>query len=162
MYRSLRSIYQPAYFFLNVAILVVYYSLFNFLISLQQQGAVIVVIPLYLLYLLTLTSSIAMTIGIYSIRNSINNSAKYSSTSIGTATTAIGAIIGGCNCTAPLLFGLGAFGASALDIASTINFISANETYLFVVMTAINLAITVYYLDRLSRPSCMMKKRKTR
>jgi hypothetical protein len=157
MYNSLKRIYTPSRIFLNVVILVAYYYIFNFIIALQEHGAVIIVFPVFILYLLIITSSIAMTIGIYSIRNSKNNEAKYSSTSIGAATTLIGTVIGGCNCTAPLLFGLTALGVNVVEITSLINFISANQITIFFVMIAINLILIFYYLDRFSTPRCMTK-----
>ncbi len=156
---SLKRIYGPKYIFINVAALVIYYYVFNFLIGIQEHGAVIVVLPPYLIYLLLFTSSIAMTIGIYAVGNSINNEAKYSSTSVGTATAVLGTIIGGCNCTAPLLFGLTAIGINSIAITSLINFISAYEILIFEVMSAVNIVISVYYLDKLSNPGCMLKKK---
>ena len=82
VYETMKGVYgRPKYLLLNAVILVVYYYLYNFLISLQQNGAVIVLLPIYLLYLLIITSSMAMTIGIYSIRNSRSNEAKELSTS---------------------------------------------------------------------------------
>ncbi len=158
-YNTLLSIYKsPKYLFLNIAAFIIYYYLYTFIISLQQYGAVIVLIPLYLLYLLVLTSSVTLTIGIYSIGNTRNNEAKYEATGVGTLTALVGAVIGGCNCEAPAIFGLATIGLlSTTGTIALINFISANQIPLYWALIVINLFVAIYYLNKLSQPSCKIR-----
>jgi hypothetical protein len=161
IYNTIKEIYRrPKYILLNLLALLAYYYLFNYLIRAQQYGIFLVTIPIYLVYLLVLTSSVALTIGIYSIRNTRNNGAKEVSTGISAVTTLAGGIVGGCGCTEPLILGLTVVGLSTSDTFALVNFISANQAIIFSAMIVINLFVVVYYLNKLSEPSCEIKKRR--
>ena len=161
MYHTLKEIYvKPKYIALNALAAIFYYYLFGYLISIQQSGIFLVLLPTYLVYLLVITSSIALTIGIFSIRNTRNNEAKEVSTGIGAATAVVGGLIGGCGCEEPLILGLTAFGLSTSDAFALLNFISAYQIPLFSLMIVINLFVVIYYLNKLSQPSCELRKKR--
>ncbi|MFI5412422.1 MAG: hypothetical protein ACHQX1_00860 [Candidatus Micrarchaeales archaeon] len=160
MYHTLREVYKrPTYIAINIVSIIVYYYLFVYLIKIQQQGLFFATIPDYLIYLLVITSSIALTIGLYSIKNTINNGAKELSTGIGTATALAGGVVGGCGCAAPLVLGLSVFGLNTTQTFALIDFISANQLILFSLMIAINFFVVIYYLNKLSEPSCEIRRK---
>src|SRR5271155_4198302 len=102
--KSLRSIYKPKYIILNIFAAFAYYFLITYILSVQQLGIPIVSVPIYLIYVLAVVSSINLTIGVYSIWNTAKNIAKTSATSIGTLTALAGSIFAGCGCQAAILF----------------------------------------------------------
>ncbi len=160
MYHTLRGIYsKPSYVLVNVVSLIVYYFAFVYLIKIQEQGVFIETIPPYLIYLLVITSSIALTIGIYSIRNTKRNEAKEVSTGIGTATALLGGVVSGCGCIEPLVLNLSIFGFSASQTFALLDFISGAQNWILWLMIVINSFVVLYYLDKLSKPACEIKRK---
>lgn len=153
-YASLKSIYRPRYIVLNIAIALVYYEVLISLVKLQNKGILLFNVSLPLIYLLVASSSVLLSIAIYSIKNTRRNQAKVSATGIGAATTLMGGVIGGCGCSAPLIFGLTSIGISASELTPTYLFLADNTTPLFLAMAAINIVAIAYYLNKLSTPSC--------
>lgn len=157
--KTLRQVYTPKYIALNIAAAIIYYFVLNYLISAQNHGAVIVVIPLSFFYLLAITASIAFTVAIYALFNTRNNRARLSGSVAGTATTLAGGIFAGCGCYTPILLSLTAIGFTSSQVFALNNFISTNIVPLFILMIAINLFVTIYYLNKLSNPSCRARKK---
>jgi len=62
-----KGIYKPKYIILNIAIAIAYYYIIAYIISIQQRGIPITPIPLYLVYLLVITSSVTIAMAVYSI-----------------------------------------------------------------------------------------------
>lgn len=156
--KSLRNIYTIKYIIINIAIAIVYYFVIQYLLSIQQNGIPITTVPLYLIYSLTVSSSIAFTIAIYSISNTIKNSARYSASSISAATTVVGGVLAGCGCQAAILFNVLAISVGTGE-ATLINTIATeNSVFIFIAMIIINLFVIVYYLDKLSKPSCKIRR----
>lgn len=150
---------QPKYVLLNIAIAVAYYYLYTTILSYQDFGVALFLLPQYLLYALVATSSVLLTLAIYSVRNTRNNLAKGSSSAIGTATTAIGSVVAGCGCAGSFILGLGAVGITTTDAIALQNFVSANQFALTLSLIAINVVVLVYYIEKLSRPSCRIGRR---
>ena len=100
--RTLASIYRPRYVVLNIAAFVVYYYAYLELIAYQNLGVFLSNVSEGLLYALVLTSSMLLTIAVYSIRNTRNNRASVSATTLGTVATLFGGVIGGCGCSVPV------------------------------------------------------------
>ncbi len=159
---AIREIYKPFYIAINLILFVAFYFLFNYLIGLQQYGLPSIIVPSYLIYALVATSSILITIAAYSIRNAVRQSSKVSTGALGTATAIIGAIVGGCGCAAPFLFGLTTFGISSVFVVGLDNFLSASAVPIFALMIAINLFAIVYNTKKLSRLSCRSGRQKQR
>ncbi len=159
VYNTVRRVYTPKYILLNMAAAFVYYFVLIYLISVQQYGAVIITIPLYLFYALAITASVAFTIAIYSLSNTRNNRAHVSAGLTGTVTALVGGVFAGCGCTAPIIFSLTAVGFTTAQVFALNNFISSNIILLFALMIAINLFVVIYYLNKLSNPACRVRKR---
>ncbi|MCL5433887.1 MAG: hypothetical protein M1538_02840 [Candidatus Marsarchaeota archaeon] len=144
--QKIKEIYTPKYIVLNVAALIAYYLLFYGVLSLQNPLFIFVTIPPLLLYSLIISSSILLTISVYTIKHSGFSYSKTSSGLIGTATALLGSVISGCGCTAPLLFSLTTFGISISQLIMLDSFIFNNSSLLFGVMIVINLFLIIYYL----------------
>ena len=156
---TIRRIYAPKYILLNVAAAIAYYLVLTYLISVQQYGLLLITIPVYLLYALAITASVAFTIAMYSLFNTRNNKAHVSASVTGTATALVGGVFAGCGCTAPIIFSLTAVGFTTSQVFALNNFISDNSGLLFLSMIAINLFVVIYYLNKLSKPGCVLKKK---
>jgi len=160
IYHTLREIYgSPIYVATNIIALVAYYFIFVYLIKIQEEGVFLVTIPPYLIYLLVITSSIALTIGIFSIKNTRRNEAKELSTGVGTATTLIGGVIGGCGCVEPLILNLSILGFSTSQTFGLLDFVSSTQIWILWLMIVINSFVVIYYLDRLSKPACEIRRK---
>ena len=156
--RTLASIYRPRYVVLNIASFVVYYYAYFELIAYQNLGVFLSNVSEGLLYLLVLTSSVLLTVAVYSIRNTRNNRASVSGTTLGTVTTLFGGVIGGCGCSVPVISSLAVVGLSASEVVSLNNFLADYQNDIFGLMVVVNLVVIVYYLFRLSSASCKIAK----
>ena len=156
--RTLASVYRPKYVVLNVAAFLVYYYAYFELIAYQNLGVFLSNVSEYLLYPLVLTSSMLLTIALYSIRNTRNNNAKISATTLGTVATLFGGVIGGCGCSVPVISSLAVVGLSASEVVSMNNFLADYQNEVFGLMVLANVSVIVYYLFRLSSTSCTITK----
>lgn len=156
--RTLASIYRPRYVVLNIAAFVVYYYAYLELIAYQNLGVFLSNVSEGLLYALVLTSSMLLTIAVYSIRNTRNNRASVSATTLGTVATLFGGVIGGCGCSVPAISSLALVGLSASEVVSLNNFLADYQNKIFGLMVVANLAVIFYYLFRLSSASCRITK----
>jgi hypothetical protein len=155
---TLASIYRPRYVALNIASALVYYLVYFELIAYQNLGVFLSNVSEDLLYALVLTSSVLLTVAVYSIRNTRNNRASVSGTTLGTVATIFGGVIGGCGCSVPVISSLAVLGLSASEVVSLNNFLADYQNEIFGLMVAVNVAVIVYYLFRLSSTSCRITK----
>lgn len=156
--KSLKNIYTPLYIALNVALAFGYYFLIQYLLSIQQNGIPITSVPLYLIYALSIISSITLTIAIYSIKNSQRNKAKISATGVSAATTLVGGVVSGCGCQAAILFNVLAIAAGTGEATLINTIVTENAPLIFAAMIILNLFVVTYYLDKLSKPACKVKR----
>ncbi|MDE1828157.1 MAG: hypothetical protein KGH65_03295 [Candidatus Micrarchaeota archaeon] len=152
----MRSIYKPKYIALNLFLAVAYYGLFLYLAYVQGGGAVMVRTSGFLIFGLVATSSIALTIAIYSIKNTIRNNAKTSGTATSFATLASGTGLCGCTTTFPAVVATAA-GISSPNVLTFISFLKNYNPYIFGALIIFNLAAIGYYLNKFSEPICKVK-----
>ncbi|EQD57942.1 conserved hypothetical protein, membrane [mine drainage metagenome] len=161
MIEILKKIYsKPVYIAVNTAAAIAYYSLYTYLLSIQTHGVLVDIglPPWYLVYLLVITSSVLLTIAVFSVKNSRNNQAALSASFTGSATAAFGGVLGGCGCTSPLLFGILAPIGLGSQYAIFDTFFVEYQVWLFAVFILINVGLAAYYLNRLSSPKCAVKR----
>jgi hypothetical protein len=160
IYRTIIDIYKLKYIAINAAAFVLYYLIARYLVV-SQEKVFLIVNPLlyYMLFPLVLTSSILLTIAIYSIGNTRRNMAKLTATGFGAATMLIGSVVVSCGCAVPILFSLAAIGLSSADIIYLNVFLSTYSIEAITIFIFLNLIITIYYLNKLSKPSCRIGKR---
>lgn len=156
--KSLKDIYTIKYATFNIAIAVAYYYLITYLLSIQQHGIPITSVPVYLIYLLSIVSSVTLTIALYSAGNTRKNSAKISATSVSAATTLFGGVISGCGCQAAILFNVLAIGVGSGEATLINTIVSENAPVVFFALIVLNLSVIAYYLQKLSKPACRIKK----
>ena len=155
---TLKSIYNLKYIALNLVVFAVYYVLIR-LIVVSQERVFLIVNPIlyYMIYPLAITSSILLTIAIYSIGNTRRNMAKVTASGLSAITAMLGSVVVSCGCAVPILFSLAAIGISGADIIYLNDFFSAYSMELVLVFIFLNLLLTIYYLNKLSKPSCRIK-----
>ncbi len=155
---TLKSIYKPKYILLNLVVFAVYYLLIRSIVVAQEKVFLIVNPFLYyMIYPLAITSSILLTIAVYSIGNTRRNMAKVTASGLSAVTALLGSVIVSCGCAVPILFSLAAIGISSADIIYLNDFFSAYSVELVLIFIFLNLFLTIYYLNKLSKPSCRIK-----
>ncbi|MGC8622521.1 MAG: hypothetical protein ACP5UC_00975 [Candidatus Micrarchaeia archaeon] len=155
---AIKKIYTPKYVAVNIAALILYYFLARYLV-ITQEKVFLVVDPLllYLMYILILSASITLTIAIYSIGNTRKNMAKVTATGVSAFTALVGSVIVSCGCAVPILFSLTAIGISSAGIIALNNFFSKYSIWIVSTFIFLNLLLIIYYLNKLSKPSCEVK-----
>jgi predicted small integral membrane protein len=157
---TLRSIYTPRYMAFNAVSALVYYLAITYINTLQERGlSLFLGMPVIEVYALAVTSSIVLTISVYSVWNTIRNNVKVSGSLLSVATTALGSMFVGCGCSASFLFaGLVGIGFGAAGVFALTNTLAVYKVEFVALLIGINLFATIYYLNRLSRPSCRIRK----
>jgi hypothetical protein len=116
------------YWLLTASAGVIYYFILQYLIEISNKGIVIITVPKYLLFLLDITAAISITLGVYSVRQSLIRTRALSGASSGVVSS-LSVLTAGvsvsCACQAPILYnilyfvGLNSFEASGIVV--TIN-----------------------------------------
>ncbi|MDE1869187.1 MAG: hypothetical protein KGH60_04470 [Candidatus Micrarchaeota archaeon] len=154
---TLKKIYGPEFLVLNIAFAAMYYLLLTGLLSIQQQGVPFTSVPLILIYALSISSSVPLTIAVYSISNTRRNNAKLSASVSSIVTTVGGGLVAGCGCQAALLTGIVALFTTTGGALSVSTVAAENAPALFAVLIVINIFVAAYYLNKLSKPMCRMR-----
>ena len=150
--RSFVAVYKPIYIGINVVVAAAYYVVFTYLIRLQNYGILLITVPHYLIYALVITSSMLFTLGVYAIRASFKNRLGASASAVGTFMTFFAGFISGCGCTAPLLYGITAFGLSIAEVSVAGAFIAEYSVEIILAIIVINVLLILYNSWRISRP----------
>ncbi len=153
---SIKRIYsKPLYLAANAAIAILYYYLFEYIVKAQNHGVLLLIsVPYPFLYVLIATSSVMLTISIYSIRNTRANAAKVSSSGLSAFATVFGGLVNGCGCSAPIMFSLFSIAFGSTEAIYLDTFVSNNGIPLITALIAANLVLIGYYLNKFAKPSC--------
>ncbi len=143
---------KPLYLAILVVAAVLYYFLLYTIIYMSSfRGIVILTVPVYMFYLLVITSAILITISIYGIRKRIAIKDATAGGVVSVVMPSVGGLVAGCGCSAPLLSSLlipvlGSIGAEGI-----LSYLSAYNVYILGILTVINLLLVYYQLHLLSR-----------
>ncbi len=155
-YYTLKKIYTPKYMLLSIVLGIVYSIAFLYLAYLQGGNAIMLYIPVYLIFLLIASSAILMTVSIYSIRNMRKSNAKKTGTAASAGTVILGS--GLCGCTTTLLPTVAlAVGISTPTVYVLASFLKNYSVAIVSLLIVINVVVLVYYLNRLSRKRYKVK-----
>ena len=154
----LRRIYELKYIVFNLVVFIAYYTMITYLLRIQEQGIPFTAVPVAYIYALSFASSMLMTIAVYAAFSSRNNKAKYGATAGSGATALASGLIAGCGCQGTILYGAFAVALGGGSATFLNNMIANHVNLVFSAFIAVNGALIVYYLARLSSPRCMIKR----
>ncbi|OJI08285.1 hypothetical protein Micr_00176 [Candidatus Micrarchaeum sp.] len=163
VYETFRALYirKPKYIALNIAAFFIYYFVMRGIVLIDNK---IILFnnnaSEYLFYLIAITSSVLVTLAIYSAFNTKNNRAKVSAPVSGSAVALAGSFAVSCGCSFSALSYLAVIGLSTGSIISLDTTIANYETPLMLAALVLNLVILGYYSSKLSKPSCAIRKPK--
>lgn len=156
-YNTLREIYGPKYIGLTIALGIAYSIAFWYLAYIQGGNDVMLSVPIYLIFLLIASSSILLTIAVYSIRNTRKNGAKTKGTAASAGTVILGS--GLCGCTTTLLPTVAlAAGVSLPAVYALTSFLRNYNIEIISILISINFVVIAYYLNKLSSPICKINR----
>ncbi len=130
----------------------VYFLVIKYFITVSSYGIFLSSVPVPLLYLLSITSSFVLTIGVYSVKISVRYGKMGAEEGAASAATVLlGSLITSCGCSAPVLGIILYFlGANAIIVGNAISFIASNQYWLLGIIFMLNLMLSYYSLGRLS------------
>ncbi len=162
-YRRIKEIYSdPKYVGLNVILFLAYYAGVYYLIKLH--GGIISLsgpMTLYLLYALLVTSSMMMTLAIYSFAKASSRKGAAKAGGIGILTAAAGGFAVSCGCEIPAALSIAAVGVSSAEFVVADNIITRYTPEIIAIAILVNLVFMAYYLNRLQNDGCKTKGRRT-
>ncbi len=150
--RKLRKIFtKPQYTAVFIIAILVYYSLFYYIITKSNYGLFLVSAPIYAVYLLTLTSGILATISAYVIASRLKYSEALEYGASGSITLLAGGVIASCACQVPIFVSLlYILGASVADVTLVTFYIASYQIYIIAALILANMALVYHYLGKIS------------
>jgi hypothetical protein len=144
---------SPIFLILFILASIGYYFLIKYIITLSNQGLALVTVPVVMLYLVSVSAGLLLTISIYSVNLSLKYSVRgVSEGGASVITTFLGSLVSSCGCSAPILGEiLYALGANAIGVSGALSFVSSNQYLLLGIIVLINLGLIYYSLSRLSQ-----------
>ncbi len=155
-----KSIYRkPKYIALNVAAFIIYYYIMHAIVLLNNPIILFSSnLAEYAFYGVVLTSSVLITLAVFSAFNTRNNMAKLSASTSGSVVAVASSFAVSCGCGFSALSYLAILGIGSGAIVSIDSTIADYETPLLIIALIINIVIVAYYTNKLSNPACKLKK----
>lgn len=138
---------------LNALLLVAYYSFFYLVIRYSNFGYFLLTLPVGLLLLFVVSSSVLATVAIRFIFVSAARR-RFLALAESPAALVVGSVVASCACNIPLLGPLLYFlGLNALAVSTVISFVAQYQAYIVSALVVLNVASTYYYLRLIARIS---------
>lgn len=143
------------YIALTAIFAAILYALFYYLITANNKGIFLITIPVYVIYLLVITSGILLSISVFAAAYSIaSKKAEAAGGILGILLPSIGGVVATCACDFPILASiLTIFGVNTIDAVGIISEIGDYGAWIMGAMIAINLIAIYYYLGKISFPT---------
>jgi hypothetical protein len=145
---------SPKYLALALGGVIVYYFVFNYLVSLNNIGIVINSGPVYFVYLLAITASVLLTLTAYSVSLRLRSGLRKASPMgfVATITPIIGGGVTGCACQAPILYNLLYFvGLNSFEASGFVTLVAAYALEIDAALILLNLVAAYAVLSKISR-----------
>ena len=151
---------HPAYIAIAAASSILFFYLFRYLIAINNHGIFLILIPIYIVYALVLTSGILFSISAFAIAHSIASSRLGEIGGIeGILIPSLGGLVASCGCAFPLLESIFLFfGINAFEAVGIVSVINSYQIWILAAMILVNLATIYYYLGKI--PMAPSKKRR--
>ncbi len=129
----------------------IFFYLFRYLIAINNHGIFLLLIPIYIVYALVLTSGVLFSISIFAIAHSVASRRIGEIGSIeGIIIPSIGGLVASCGCAFPLLESIFLFfGVNVFEAIGIISVINSYQLWILIAMILVNLATIYYYLGKI-------------
>ncbi len=146
---AIRIFSHPLYLSIAVLSAIAFFYIFYYLISLSANGAFLILIPIYMIYALVITSGILFSISAFAIIHSISKRAGAASGVASALLPAVGGFVVSCGCTFPLLASIFIFlGINTFEAVGIISLIGGYQAEIISAMILANLLMIIYYLGK--------------
>lgn len=151
---------RPAYLAIAAVASILFFYLFRYLVEANNHGIFLVLIPMYVIYALVITSGVILSISLFAVADSVASRRLGEIGGIdGIVIPAIGGLVAGCGCAFPLLESILLFiGVNALQAAGIASAINSYQIWILLAMITLNAILIYYYLGRI--PAVNIKKAK--
>jgi hypothetical protein len=129
-----------------------YYLLFFGAVTYENKGLFIVTVPGYLIGALIATASALLAVSAFELIRSFQVASATSSDAVSVITSSCGLLIAGCGCYSPIIASaLYAVGFGAIQVSGALSVLADYQSWIIVLLVAVNLALIHYQLGRVSR-----------
>jgi len=149
---ALKEIYT-SYFYIAETVLGAFVYYFLYIIIAASQGIFLfITTPLYLIYLLIVTSAILLTIATFVIRRSAKAiKSAYASGAYSLLASVFGGLVASCGCEMPLFTAfLYVIGMNALEVTGFISVVNLYKIYILSIFIIANVLLSYYYLGKVT------------
>lgn len=143
---------HPTYVISTIVSAGVFYYIFYLMIILSNRGAFLVFIPIYLVYLLVLTSGILFSVSVYSISRAVlTKAAKFEGGIASILLPSLGGLVASCGCSFSILASLLIFlGINTFSAVGYISLLNQYQLWIICALIAANVLIIYAYLGKLT------------
>ncbi len=142
---------HPTYLISTAISSAVFYYIFYTLITMSNEGAYLLLIPTFLVYLLMAMSGMMFSISLYIMaRSLLTRSSRLQGGVAGVLLPSVGGLIASCGCSFSVLASILIFlGINTFDAVGLVSAISAYQLPLMVFLIAMDAAMIYYYTGKL-------------
>jgi hypothetical protein len=151
---------HPLYIAIAAVSTILFFYLFRYLIAINNHGIFLLLMPMYIVYLLVLTSGVLFSISLFAIAHSVASRRLGEIGGIeGLVIPSLGGLVASCGCAFPLLESIFLFfGVNTFEAVGIVSVINSYQLWILGAMIFINLATIYYYLGKV--PMGPAKKRR--
>ncbi len=142
---------HPVYIAIAAISTIVFFYIFVYLISVNNHGIFLLLLPMYVVYLLVLTSGVLFSISLFAIAHSVASRRLGEIGGLeGLIIPSLGGLVASCGCAFPLLESIFLFfGVNAFEAVGIVSVINSYQLWILCAMVLINLATIYYYLGKI-------------
>ena len=148
---AIRIFRHPAYIAIAAVSAILFFFLFRYLISVNNHGIFLIFIPMYVVYLLVLTSGVQFSISLFAIAHSVASKRLGEIGSIeGLIIPSLSGLVASCGCAFPLLESIFLFfGVNTFEAVGVVSVINSYQLWILCALILVNLATIYYYLGKI-------------
>lgn len=143
---------HPTYIISTILSAGVFYYIFYLMIVLSNKGVFLILIPIYLVYLLVLTSGTIFSVSVYSLsRAMLTKAAKFEGGIASLLLPSLGGLVASCGCSFSILASLLIFlGINTFSAVGYVSLLNQYQLWIMCALIAANLLIIYVYLGMLT------------
>ncbi len=155
---------SQTYVGIAVAGALVYFLVFNYMITYSSYGLFIVTVPIYLIYIMVGTAGILLSLSVYSAAGRLlRPAAEVEEGALSAILPSAGGLVATCACSYSLLGSmLIYFGVSSLAVSGIMSLVSAYQLWILIAIIFLNLLSVYYFSGRIASAECRVQRREAR
>ncbi len=155
---------KPLYAIIGILSSIGYFTLFYLMVKSSNYGIFLLTVPVYVIYVISVTSGILLSLSLFSIFKSLLSvRTGVAGGVLSVVLPSVGSTVITCACSYPIIGTFLLFvGVNALELSAAISTLARYDTAAAFLIIAINVVAIYYYLGRIAKAEGLVHKRKAK